>query len=124
MNDAKPAVLVVDDEAGNRLLLAEILAEDYKVILAKNGTQALRRVAQHRPRIVLLDVFMPDMDGFEVMDALSRDERACAVPLVFMTTPDTLSAAQRERLSQAADFIRKPLEAEIVREVVRRNLTG
>lgn len=116
------SVLVADDEAANRLLLTEILQDDYKVILAKNGAQALQRVAQYRPRMVLLDVFMPDMSGFEVLDALRAQPATSRLPVVFVTTPDTLSETQRQGLRQAADVICKPPRADVVRACVARIL--
>ena len=63
-------VLVADDDAINRQVLGELLKPEYTVLLAKNGTQTLERAQRHVPDLILLDVVMPDMDGYEVLRRL------------------------------------------------------
>ena len=69
-------VLVADDDAINRQVLGELLKPEYTVIMAKSGAQALEKAAQHGPDLILLDVVMPDMDGYEVLRRLEALLRA------------------------------------------------
>jgi signal transduction histidine kinase/DNA-binding response OmpR family regulator len=92
-------VLVVDDDAGLRQLLRRMLEpEGYAVIEAENGRVALERLRDVSPSVVLLDLMMPEMDGFEFVAAFRRHESWRAIPIVVITARD-LSAADRERLN-------------------------
>ena len=79
-------VLVVDDIAANVRLLAGILkVADYEVLTAKSGADALQKVEKFAPDVVLLDVMMPDLDGFEVCRRLRENPRTAALPIVMVT---------------------------------------
>ncbi len=79
-------ILVVDDNATNRTLLEELLsAQGYKVITAADGQQALRQFARVKPDLVLLDVMMPDLDGFEVCRRLKNNAETRLTPVVLVT---------------------------------------
>jgi PAS domain S-box-containing protein len=92
-------VLVVEDEPAARELLRRVLeAEGWTVTEAENGRQALERVAQQRPDLILLDLMMPEMDGFELMDELRRREGWGTIPVVVVTAKD-LTAEDRMRLN-------------------------
>jgi DNA-binding response OmpR family regulator/DNA-binding CsgD family transcriptional regulator len=104
-------VLIVDDVPDNLSLLHDALDEfGYTVLVAVNGEQALQRVAQTLPDIILLDAVMPGMDGFEVANRLKADERTVAIPVVFMTglteTEHVLKAFQ----SGGVDYVVKPIK--------------
>ena len=82
-------ILVVDDiEANVRLLQAKLEAEYYEVLTAKDGPEALKAAAESRPDIVLLDVMMPGMDGFEVCRRLRADPATRHIPVVMVTALD------------------------------------
>ena len=115
-------VLVVDDEAININLLVELLKDEYRTIVATNGAQALRRVQENTPDLILLDVMMPDMDGFEVCRRLQAEENAKNIPIVFVTAMgDNADEAVGLDIG-AVDYIRKPFSPPVVRARVRNLL--
>jgi CheY-like chemotaxis protein len=92
-------VLVVDDDAAIRELLRRILEEEsYSVVEAHNGRAALERMSERVPGVILLDLMMPEMDGFEFVDALRAREAWRQIPVVVVTAKD-LTAEDRERLN-------------------------
>jgi hypothetical protein len=113
-------VLVVDDDAGVRLLLRRILeAEGYAVIEAENGLAALARLGERTPGAILLDLMMPQMDGFEFLSALHEREAWRQIPVVIITAKD-LTAEDHERLNgsvvrilQKGAYVREDLLAEV-----------
>ena len=102
-------VLIVDDEFGIATLLEDVLVDEgHRVLLASNGRQALEKVAEERPDLVLTDIMMPVMDGAVLIEALAADPDLKAVPIVVMSSlPE---AAVAERCSGYALFVRKPFK--------------
>jgi diguanylate cyclase (GGDEF)-like protein len=119
---APQAVLVVDDEKQNRNLLAELLAADCRVILAKNGAQALERAREQAPDLILLDVMMPDMTGYQVIEALQADDATRQIPVIFISALDSPADEERGLDLGAVDYITKPFHPSIVRKRVRNHL--
>jgi len=116
------SVLVVDDAEINVLILEEILKGDYTVLTANNGKQALEVLqnAQVLPKIILLDVQMPEMTGREMFNILKVDEKLKSIPVIFITSEND---SETELLAAGAvDFIRKPPEPEIVKLRVRNQI--
>lgn len=125
MNDSlpRPVVLVVDDEPNIRELLGDALAlNGFLVRTAATGTQALARVAAERPDLILLDVMLPDLDGFEVAQRLRPD--GGGPPVVFLTARDTLADRIAGLTAGGDDYVSKPFSLEEVvlriRAVLRR----
>jgi putative two-component system response regulator len=120
-SDRKPAVLVVDDVEMNVMILEEILKDSYKVLTAGNGKEALEvlRKSPILPKIILLDVFMPEMTGYEMFTIMKGDEALKRIPVIFITTSDSESDALA---AGAVDFISKPFTAEIVKLRVRNQV--
>jgi signal transduction histidine kinase/DNA-binding response OmpR family regulator len=117
------AVLVVEDEADTREMLRRTLVKDgWMVIEAANGREALERLAERRPELILLDLMMPEMDGFAFIEELRHDDAWPSIPIVVVTAKDlTLEDSQRlngsvERILQKGTYSRE----ELLREV--RNL--
>jgi two-component system KDP operon response regulator KdpE len=105
-----PLVLVVDDEMPiQRFVRAELEAQGYRVLLAGGGAEALRRVEDDRPDLVVLDVMMPDMDGFEV---LRRLRTTSAVPVIMLTARGGDLDKVRGLQSGADDYVTKPFNPE------------
>jgi len=107
--DERPKVLVVDDTPANCEVLEAILApRGYAVLLARSGEEALAKVASDRPDLVLLDIVMPRMDGYQVCKRLRDSPTSSYLPVVMITASD-----QEERVraleAGADDFIQKPL---------------
>jgi two-component system sensor histidine kinase/response regulator len=103
-------VLVVDDNAHNRALAeAHLTAAGYAVQLADGGEQALEMFAEHAPDLVLLDVVMPRMDGFETCSQIRKLQRGADTPIVFLTALTDVSSHQRAMESGVDDFLTKPI---------------
>jgi two-component system cell cycle response regulator len=104
-------VLVVDDILSNvKLLEAKLTAEYFEVVCAYNGVDALARIAQHAPDIVLLDVMMPGMDGFEVCRRIKSDPKTAYIPVVMVTALDQPSDRVAGLDAGADDFLTKPVD--------------
>ncbi len=116
------SVLVVDDEKQNRALLAELLATECRVILAKNGVQALERAQEQAPDLILLDVMMPDMSGYQVIQALQQDDATRQIPVIIISALDAPADEERGLDLGAVDYITKPFHPSIVRKRVRNHL--
>lgn len=115
-------LLIVDDEKQNRTLLTELLQDDYQIILAKNGVQAMERARERGPDLILLDVLMPEMDGFAVLHALRQDDGTRYIPVIFISALDAAADEERGLAQGAVDYIVKPFHPPIVRARVRNHL--
>jgi len=115
-------LLIVDDEKQNRTLLTELLQDDYQIILAKNGTQALERAEERLPDLILLDVLMPEMNGFAVMRALKNNDITRNIPVIFISALDSPADEEHGLDLGAVDYIAKPFHPPIVRVRVRNHL--
>ena len=114
-NQTKPqSILVVDDEDLIQDLLSVILADLGVVELASSGAEALEKVKNKKPDLIILDVLMPTMDGYEVCRSLKANEETCDIPVVFLTASNTNEDEERGLGIGAVDFIRKPISARIV----------
>ena len=116
-------VLVVDDTPDNLSLMSDLLRTDYKVKLAPGGERALQIVAgESKPDLILLDIMMPDMDGYEVLRRLQFNPETEYIPVIFLTA---MSAAEDESIGLelgAVDYITKPINPAIVMARVRNHL--
>jgi putative two-component system response regulator len=123
MTTHRPLILAVDDEASNLQLLRQILQDHYRLLFAKDGARALELASQELPDLVLLDVMMPGMSGYEVCAALKANPRTAPIPVVFVTalsdTADELEGFE----AGAVDYITKPVSAPVVRARVRTHLS-
>jgi CheY-like chemotaxis protein len=111
-------ILVVDDEPAMRELLRLHLANHgYQVLAAEDAVVAGHLVLKEKPDLLIVDVHMPYMDGYEFVDALRKDPATRDIPVVFLTTDDNV-AAQAKRLGVAA-YLTKPVMADRLLDVVR-----
>ncbi len=116
-------ILVVDDTEDIRYFLATLLQDRYEVIAAASGEACLQAaVADKRPEIILLDVVMPGMDGYEVMRQLARDARTADIPVIFLTALSSVEEEQRGLDLGATDYITKPISPPILLARVRLHL--
>jgi signal transduction histidine kinase len=109
------SVLIVDDERTNIIALTHILGSDFEIYAAKNGQDAIETAKIHLPDVILLDIMMPEMNGYEVLARLKSAEETKSIPVIFVTG---LTAAEDEEkgLSMgAADYITKPFSPAIVK---------
>lgn len=105
---ARPTVLAVDDTAANLNLLVQLLAGAYRVQLATSGAKALELASRKPPDIVLLDVMMPELDGYEVCRRLKADPRTREIPVIFLTALNEVEDETRAFEAGGADFVAKP----------------
>ena len=111
----KQKILVVDDENLIRQLMSALLAEQGEVKLAESGQQALQMIEADKPDLVILDVQMPDIDGYEVCRRLKANPETAALPVVFLTANNSNKDEEHGLEVGATDFIRKPISPQIVR---------
>lgn len=111
MEDAKSKILIVDDEPSGREILESILEpEGYQLTLAENGFQAIEFAQAIQPDVILLDVMMPGMDGFEVCRRIRNEEALAEVPILFLTALDDRQSILNGLEAGADDFISKPFD--------------
>ncbi|HZV66335.1 MAG TPA: diguanylate cyclase [Telluria sp.] len=116
-------ILIVDDAMENIQILHQALQDEHDVLFAMNGAKALD-IAQHQlPDLILLDAMMPDMDGYQVCQALRAAPATRDIPIIFVTALKTPEDETRALEAGAADFITKPVNAAVVRARVRTQLT-
>lgn len=110
MEDKRSKVLVVDDEEFNRELLEAILSIQYDVLMACDGQEALKKVNQCPPDIILLDVMMPGIDGYEVCRQLKEEKETAIIPVVMVTALKEKEDRIRGLEAGADDFLTKPID--------------
>ncbi|MEC4989090.1 MAG: adenylate/guanylate cyclase domain-containing protein [Oscillatoria sp. PMC 1068.18] len=115
MLENKPCILLVDDEPSNLLLLEELmLAAGYETVSATSGKEALEVVEKSIPDLILLDIMMPGMDGFEVCSQLRQDSRLQIVPIIFLTALDDENHRLRGLENMGDDYITKPINSKLL----------
>ncbi|CAK0763026.1 Cyclic di-GMP phosphodiesterase PA4781 [Gammaproteobacteria bacterium] len=116
-------ILIVDDEPNNLAAMRQILSGDYRLVFARNGTEALAAAFKHAPSLILLDVQMPDMDGYIVCRALKADARTEAIPVIFVTGLSKVGDEATGFAVGAVDYIVKPVSPPLVLARVRTHLS-
>jgi putative two-component system response regulator len=120
--DERASLLVVDDTPANLSLMAGLLHQAYRVRLANSGARALELARREPPDLILLDVMMPEMDGYTVCRQLKLDERTRDVPVIFVTAMSQPDDETRGFECGGADFIHKPFSPPIVQSRVATQL--
>ena len=120
----KPSVLIVDDSEMNRIILNEMLKDEYLVLEADNGRTALDMVDRYGDELslVLLDIIMPGMNGFEVLGELSRRSAADNLPVIMISSEDSDDVVLRAYELGASDYINRPFNARVVRRRVSNTI--
>jgi putative two-component system response regulator len=119
----QPKILIVDDEPLNLKVLKQVLQDDYRLSFAKNGFDALDLVKKERPSLILLDVMMPGMTGFEVCKQLKADPETHTIPVIFVTALADEADETEGFLAGGVDYINKPISPSIVRARVKTHLS-
>ncbi len=119
----KKKILLVDDEPNNLQLLRQILRSSYQLIFAHNGQSALAAVTAHHPDLILLDVMMPDLDGYEVCRRLKTDPLTHDIPVIFVTAMGDVDDEAAGFDVGAVDYIHKPVSPAIVIRRVQTHLS-
>jgi diguanylate cyclase (GGDEF)-like protein len=122
LHSARHRLLIVDDQPANVRVMAEALRDRYELFFATSGTRALELAATAGIELVLLDVVMPDLDGFEVCRRLKSDERTSRIPVIFVTAREEVDDETRGFDVGGVDYIAKPIRPPIVRARVQTHL--
>lgn len=115
-------ILIVDDDRVNLIVAKRLLTKEYEVSTANSGAAALAYLEDNHADLILLDVQMPEMDGFEVMDALKKDERFAKIPVIFLTADHREETESKCFEMGAVDYISKPFVPVIMQHRVRRSI--
>ncbi|MDR3000750.1 MAG: diguanylate cyclase [Fibromonadaceae bacterium] len=121
-NKKEHSVLIVDDEGSNIMALTHILGSEYVIYAASNGTQAIKAVGKHLPDVILLDIIMPDMDGYDVISELKISDVTRNIPVIFITGLSNVGDEEKGLALGAADYIAKPFSPAIVKLRVKNQI--
>jgi len=123
MSDKKEfTILISDDEKFNLDILASILSPLYNILIARNGTRTLELAKQNNPDLILLDVIMPDMNGFEVITKLKESDQTVNIPVIFITGLTDPADEEQGFFLGAVDYITKPFNKAIVKARVNTHI--
>ena len=120
--DDKPRVLIVDDARENVRILANILKDDASLAFSLDGRDALEKTASIKPDLILLDIEMPDMDGYEVLKRIKAEPQLASIPVIFVTSHASAQNEEEGLRLGAIDYITKPFNPSIVKARVRNQL--
>lgn len=120
---SKKKILVVDDTKLNIDILLETLSTDYRVSVAMNGRSAIENIKNNRPDLILLDIMMPGMDGYEVCQKLKENPTTRNIPIIFVTARSDETDEKKGLAVGAVDYITKPFSPSIVKARVKTHLT-
>ena len=120
--DDKNSLLIVDDDTSNLMELLHILQAEYKIYTAKNGASAIKRAEKIIPDLILLDIIMPEMNGFEVLGKLKESEITKDIPIIFITGASDGNSESTGLSLGAVDYIRKPFDHMVVNLRVRHQI--
>ena len=120
--EEKNSLLIVDDEKSDLKVLTHILGQDYTIYTATNGISAVERARQYMPDLILLDILMPEMNGYQTLSELKAYGKTQRIPVIFITGLDSFEDEEKGLDMGAADFIHKPFSAKVVRSRVRNQI--
>ncbi len=125
INDERPEILVVDDSAMNREILADILSDTYRIVEAENGLQAVNLLGQENANfsLVLLDIVMPEMDGFQVLAYMNRFHWIESVPVIMISSETADSYIARAFEFGVTDYVSRPFNRDVIRRRVANTIT-
>ncbi|NGZ28837.1 MAG: response regulator, partial [Magnetococcales bacterium] len=118
----KQTLLIVDDLPANIRVLAEILGEEYEICVVTSGEEALQLVATTHPHLILLDIVMPGLNGFQVCERLQANEDTRSIPIMFITAHNDMESELQGLRLGAVDFIAKPFQPWVVKARVQSHL--
>ena len=124
METKQATLLIVDDEPFYLEMLSELLSDDYRILVARNGEQALRRaMGRARPNLILLDITMPQMDGFEVCRKLKHNPLTRPIPVIFLTARNDVQDELKGLELGAVDYVGKPINGPLLKRRVATHLS-
>ena len=120
--ERKNSLLIVDDEKANLIILTHILGADYTIYSATSGLSAIEKAKEYKPDLILLDILMPDMEGYETLAELRKYEEVQEVPVIFITGLSSDKDEEKGLSLDAADYIAKPFNTMVVKLRVRNQI--
>lgn len=125
MEHKKPGkyhILLIDDEKSNLMVLNTILSAEYTIFIAKSGQEGLSRAMMDKPDLILLDILMPEMNGFEVLKHLKESVDTNAIPVIIITGLDDEAHEEKGFQLGAVDYIRKPFKDTIIKARIKTHI--
>jgi len=119
----KRKIFIIDDEKLNILALAHFLKEQYDIIVTIDSLTALETAEKHMPDLILLDIIMPDMDGYEVIEKLKKSETVKDIPVIFISGLNNAESEEKGIMLGAADFITKPFNKTLVKKRIETQIS-
>jgi diguanylate cyclase (GGDEF)-like protein len=120
--EKKNSLLIVDDEKVNLKILSHILGEDYIIYTATNGLNAIEKAIECQPELILLDIMMPGIDGYETLAKIKADDKIKHIPVIFVSGLDSHEDEEKGLALSAVDYITKPFSARIVKLRVQNQM--
>jgi len=115
-------VLIVEDVELNRELLVQLLQDDYRLILAQDGQSAIQKAMQAEPDLILMDLSLPRMDGWEATRRLKADKSLARIPVIVLSAHAMRGDEERARASGCDDFLTKPIDETLLLQKLARHL--
>jgi len=122
-NDKKSKILIVDDEAINIKVLSEALKNDYDIYFSTNGKHAIQCAKDKKPDLILLDIVMPDLDGYEICKALKENPETKDIIIIFISVLSEVDNETQGLELGAVDYITKPISSSVVKARVKTHLS-
>lgn len=116
-------LLIVDDDPLNLTLMGQILSTEYELSFAQRGSEALASAAKNHPSLILLDINMPEMDGYEVCRRLKADPTTAKIPVIFVTGKNDIESEELGFEAGCVDFLSKPISPHSVRARIRTHVS-
>lgn len=121
--DVRPKILLVDDEPSNLQVLRHILQDDYRLVFAKEGEKAIELAFTESPHLILLDIMMPVITGYDVCEKLKYDAITAKIPIIFVTALSDAEDEAKGFAVGAVDYLTKPVSPSVVKARVRTHLS-
>jgi len=122
MDEKKNSLLIVDDENANLKVLTHMLGSDYTIYTATNGLNAIEKAKELVPDLIMLDILMPEMDGYATLAEIKACKEIQKIPVIFISGLDSDEDEEKGLSFEAADYITKPFSAPIVKLRVRNQI--
>ena len=117
-------VLIVEDVELNRELLVQLLEDDYRLLLAHDGQAALEKARDERPDLILMDLSLPRLDGWEATRRLKSDRALAGIPVIVLSAHAMRGDEERARAAGCDDFLTKPIDETLLFQKLERHLGG
>ena len=120
--EKRNSLLIVDDESANLKVLSHILGSEYAIYTATNGKSAIEKAIEYQPDLILLDILMPEMDGYQTLAGIKKREEIKGIPVIFISGLSSDKDEEKGLSLDAVDYITKPFSAQIVKLRVRNQI--